>query len=287
MFALLRDDGPEGRVLAAARGVLGDDPRRIAPEQWHRNDIGQPLVAAVQLATWAALRERLPPIRAFAGYSVGELTAYGCAGALDDGAILRLARHRAAAMDTASAEPGGLCAVRGVARREIDRLCEQHRVEIAIVNGPDRLVLGGRLSELTPCQADLAARGAKVTLLRVTIASHTSRMAPAVDPFRAALFASALRDPEVPVLAGIDGTPVFRRERAIDVLSRQLATTVAWSSCLEGLVEMGCSALLELGPGSGLTRMVRDRYPDLPARSVEEFRSVDGVVAWALNATAR
>ena len=287
MFDLLPEVGAAEEVLEAARSVLGEHPRRIAEAELHRNVVAQPLVSAVQLATWAALRDRLPPPRVFAGYSLGELTAYGCADALDAADVARLARERASAMDAACAEPSGLRAVRGLRRPELERACGARRVEIAIVNGPDRIVVGGALPDLAACEPALLALGAKVTPLRVAVASHTSRMAPAVERFRAALLASGLRAPPTPVLAGIDGTPVLTRERAADVLSRQLADTVAWSACLDGLVEMGCTALLELGPGSGLARMARDAYPELEVRSVEEFRSLDGVAVWASRAVSR
>jgi [acyl-carrier-protein] S-malonyltransferase len=287
MFDLVPTEGAPAEVLEIARAVLGEHPRRIAPERRHRNAVAQPLVAAVQLATWTALRDRLPPPRVFAGYSLGELTAYGCAGALDVATTVRLARDRATAMDAACAEPGGLRAVRGLQRAELERVCAPRRVEVAIVNGPDRIVVGGAEADLAACEPELVALGAKVTPLRVCVASHTSRMRPAVSAFRSALLESGLRDPPTPVLAGIDGAPVLTRERAIDVLPRQLAETVAWSACLDGLAEMGCSVLLELGPGSGLARMARDRFPDLEVRAVEEFRSLAGVVAWAARAASR
>jgi [acyl-carrier-protein] S-malonyltransferase len=59
-----------------------------------------------------------------------------------------------------------------------------------------------------------------------------------------------------------------------------LAETIDWAACLDGLRERGCTVLLELGPGAGLARMARDRMPDIPARSVAEFNSLDGVLDW-------
>ena len=86
----------------------------------------------------------------------------------------------------------------------------------------------------------------------------------------------------MPVLAGIDGLPVRDRDRAIDTLSRQISMPINWVACLEAAVEMGCKVFLELGPGCRLAQMARDFYPELPARSVEEFRSSSGVINWVL-----
>jgi [acyl-carrier-protein] S-malonyltransferase len=40
--------------------------------------------------------------------------------------------------------------------------------------------------------------------------------------------------------------------------------------------------LLELGPGADLARMARDRLPDISARSIAEFRTLKGAVAWVM-----
>ena len=57
-------------------------------------------------------------------------------------------------------------------------------------------------------------------------------------------------------------------------------TTIAWAACMDAAVEYGIDVVLELGPGASLARMFRTRYPDLPCRSVSEFRSLDGIGAW-------
>jgi [acyl-carrier-protein] S-malonyltransferase len=49
---------------------------------------------------------------------------------------------------------------------------------------------------------------------------------------------------------------------------------------MDAAVESGATVALELGPGASLSRMFRTRYPDLPCRSVSEFRSIDGIAAW-------
>jgi [acyl-carrier-protein] S-malonyltransferase len=41
---------------------------------------------------------------------------------------------------------------------------------------------------------------------------------------------------------------------------------------------VGC--VLEIGPGAALARMWNQRYPDVPARSADEFHSLSAVVRW-------
>src|SRR5262249_41261057 len=99
-------------------------------------------------------------------------------------------------------------------------------------------------------------------------------------PFREALFNSALRAPRFPVVAGIDGSWVRSRERAIAALAPQVAQTVEWTQCLDALHERGGRLCLELGPGTALSKLMRDRYPDVEARSVEEFGSLAAAAGW-------
>jgi [acyl-carrier-protein] S-malonyltransferase len=281
MFDILAGDAQAQSILDIYAREIGGDPTRVAEDMLHANAVAQPLVCALQLATWAALREKnLPEPRAIAGYSVGELAAYGCAGALEPGEVIQLAKRRAQEMDAATPGEGGLMAVRGLPLPAMRMLCEKFGVEIAIVNDFDRLVIGGPREALAHCAEAAADAGAKVTPLHVAIASHTSLMRPAVANFRAALEAAHWRAPSAPVMAGTSGAPVYGKVEAIKVLARQVAETVNWAACLDGLVEMGCTVLLELGPGAGLSRMARERAPGVAARSVADFHSLDGVVAW-------
>ena len=283
MLDPLRGEPEAERVLALAGAVLGAPAADIlagSGEDLFANVIAQPLICAVELATWAALSSRLPSPRVFAGYSVGEVAAYGCAGALAPEAVIALARDRARAMDMACPDPCRMSAVRDLAHAAVEKLTRAHGVEIAIINAEDRMVVAGRAPEMASFETAAESLGASVTPLPVNVASHTSLMRPAAEAVKRWLEESPIVAPHTPVLAGIDGTPVLGRTRAVETLANQTAQTILWHACLEGLREAGCTVLLELGPGADLARMARDQLPDIPARSIAEFRSLDGAVAW-------
>lgn len=248
------------------------------------NHIAQPLICAYNMAAWAALAPLLPVPVLFAGYSVGELAAYGCAGSLSISETIRLALERAALMNAASPEAAGLVAVLGLTRRQIDALCVATDSEIAIVNGDEHFVVGGTVAALDRCSVLAVAGGAKVQRLSVSVPAHTSLLTMASTHFRSVLESSSLDSPTIPVLAGVSGAAVSDRRAVIDSLSRQISTTVQWSACLDAAVERGCRAFLELGPGDGLARMVRERFPSLAARSLANFRSLKGSAEWVMRA---
>ena len=49
---------------------------------------------------------------------------------------------------------------------------------------------------------------------------------------------------------------------------------------MENIRARNVACVLEIGPGQALTRMWNEAYPDIPARSCDEFRSAGGVRKW-------
>lgn len=288
MLDLLLVDPFASRVLNDACDALGTHPREwlADPSRLFGNDVAQPLICAAQLAAWEGLRRQVPEPLAFAGYSVGELASYGCAGAIDAPTLARLAQRRAAVMESAAAKrPGGMIALRGLTRADVEFLCAGRSLWPAIVIDETAFVLGGTDVALEEGMREASTRGWKVTCLDVGVASHTPLLAAAVAPFRRALEATALRTMRTPVVSGIDGALRTGHEHAADTLARQLAQTVDWSRCLDTLHERGCRVFLELLPGRALSRMVRERFPDAEARALDDFRSLAGAAKWVRSRT--
>ncbi len=283
MLDLLQQDQLAAEIVAAGEAVLGYSLRDMVTqeEQMFRNAVAQPLICLTQLAIWTALRRRVPSPAAFCGYSVGELGAYACAGALDARALARLAATRAELMDRAAAtRHGGLLALQGLTRSDLLHVCAGKRVWISIAIGVDEFVVGGEVAALAEMTALCAARGASITRLKVGLASHTPLLSGAVQPFREVLDHSSFGMPEVPVVAGVDATWVLRGDVAVEKLAVQLDHTIEWMDCIDALYERGCRVFLELGPGRALTRMVLARHGQVAARAVDDFRSLSGVISW-------
>jgi [acyl-carrier-protein] S-malonyltransferase len=281
---LLNCPAAENAILEAS-SVFGSHPdeylQQLAPQDLFCNRPAQLLIGSLQMATWSVLREMLPLPNIFAGYSMGELTAYGCAGALSIEATLALMAKRATLMDEASPHPAGLLAIRGLGKEQIDSLCQSSGCEIAIINNSDHFVIGGPAEALTCCESNpLACKATTIKRLQVNVPSHTSWLREAGRQFNEELNVSTLGHPPCPVLAGVSGAVVRTREQAISALGQQISNPINWLACMQAAVEMGCGVFLELGPGNALAKMLQDVFPDIKARSVEDFRSLEGVAAW-------
>jgi len=288
MFALT-GDAPRAAALFSHAAMLlgGHDPRDMAQSAddaaLHRNRNGQILCAVQALAAKMSLGDAWPRELIVAGYSVGEVAAWSVAGLVEPTATLDLVARRAEAMDAAS-EPGdGLLFVRGLARDTIEELCRRHDAAIAIVNPGDAYLLGGSGPGLDALGNEAKSKGAsRVVRAGVNVASHTARLSAASTAFRAILDRAPVTAPAVGVrlLSGIDGSAVLDVRSGLCKLAAQISQTVEWAACLDACVEAGATGFLELGPGRALAVMATIAHPGIPARSLADFRTLQGVRTW-------
>jgi [acyl-carrier-protein] S-malonyltransferase len=287
MFDLAANCPEAEPIFAAAAGVLGQDPRRFVqeatPADLFSDFSGQILCCTQALAAWAALGTVRPARAVIAGYSIGELAAWGCAGALNELSTLRLAQRRAEVMDAAAPSDSGLAVITGLRRPVIEPILTRHTLCIAIVNDVDGFTVGGSRTALQAACEEAAVRGAKRTVtLPVTVPSHTPLLSKATEQFRVTLREASPRLPRAGyrLLSGIDGETVLDIETGIDKLARQISSTIEWAACLQSCRSAGAVAALELGPGTTLSRMASTLFPEGRARAVEEFRSLAGLRMW-------
>ena len=284
MFDMLRDDANAAASMAQWNldELLGAPLDYLLSQEklLYANRHAQPLIVAATLAAWEGLRSLLPAPALVAGYSVGELAAYGVAGAIDCCDVIDLATARARLMDECAGRTPAqaMLAVSGVPVH--GALLDSLPLSIAIETGDDSAIAGCLHADLLAIDSCVRQAGGRVCRLPVEVASHTPWMESAAQSFEAMLRHSRFADPAVPVLAGISAERVTRRDDAIALLSRQVAETIRWADCMDAMVEAGIDIALELGPGSSLSRMLAARHPHIRCRSVFEFRSLEGAARW-------
>ena len=289
MFDLVAQASEAQPILQAARDVLGGiEPqqfvREAEPATLFSNRNGQVLCCTQAMAAWAIVRPHLAGPVVLAGYSVGELAAWGCAGLLEPAEVLRLAVTRAAMMDAAGGAQLGLEALMGLNRAQVEELCRAHGAHLAIVNGEDFFVVGGEKEALQRIHDEATAAGASgATILRVAVASHTPLLAEASREFGEMLDRLHLPErpmPGVRLLSGVDGDAVYNVREGSRKLAAQISQTLQWAACLDGCRAAGAETVLELGPGHALAGMVHRVWPEAQVRSVDDFRTPAGVLAW-------
>jgi [acyl-carrier-protein] S-malonyltransferase len=268
------------RDMCAQLGI--DDWRHaLADPGWaERNDNAQTLLTGLALAAWGQLAPLVASPAAVAGYSVGELAAFSAAGVIEPATAAALAPLRAEAMDRCAARaPGGLLAVSGLSESRLEQIRDEAGLALAIRNGNDSVILGGPRAALDHAERVAVAAGAQCTRLRINVASHTPWMREAAESFAQTLAEVPFHAPRV-VLFSNARDRIRDAASARTALAAQIATTVRWDECMENVMARQVRCVLELGPGQALARMWNQRWPTVPARACDDFRSAAAVAAW-------
>ncbi len=250
--------------------------------------VQQPAIVATSLAAFAAYSEALGlpdwPIAAgahpvdavaAAGHSVGLWSAVAVAGAVDLAEAIELVADRGRYMSAAGSDrPGSMAAVLGLDPAAVESLVAEVRdrtlgsyLSVANVNSPAQVVVAGDLGSVEAIREAAVTAGARrVIRLPVTAAFHSAAMLPARDSMRERLLAAELREPAVPILSNLDGTPITTVGDLRAELADHIAAPVRWLDGMQRLVSMGVSHAVEFGHGEVLTGMLR--------------RTVEGVVTY-------
>lgn len=232
----------------------------------------QPALLAHGAAAWAVIRDRVRPlVRAAAGHSLGEFTAYHAAGALGLGAAAQLVRRRGELMyESGVARPGAMAAVLGEPSRPIEEICREASADAGTVvpanyNCPGQLVISGEVAGVERAMALVKEAGAKRAVrLNVSGAFHSPLMAVATSGLEEALTLAAPGDPEFPVYSNVTAEPVVAGARARALLLEQLTSPVRWTDEVRALAQRFPDALyLEVGPGTVLAGLVKKIAPAL------------------------
>ena len=292
----LADAFPEARaVFDQADGVLATPLSRLCfdgpAEELTLTHNAQPALLAHSAAVWAVARDRIgPSVRASAGHSLGEFTAYHAAGALPLAGALRVVRRRGELMyDSGVRQPGAMAAILGDLQQPIETVCEAATREAGLVvpanyNAPGQIVISGEVAGVERAMALAKEAGAKRAMrLNVSGAFHSPLMQSAEKGLTEMLAVTEMRDPQFPVYANVDAQPVTRATTARERLVRQLTSPVRWTEEVQALASAYPNALfVEMGPGTVLVGLARKIAPSIKTAScgtVAEVEELLGLVA--------
>ena len=267
---------PARDTFAAVDAALGEslstlcfDGPADALTQTHN---AQPALLAHGAAVWATVRDRVGPhVRAAAGHSLGEFTAYHAASAFDLATGALLVRRRGELMlESGDKRPGTMAAILGDVAGGIEAVCAEASRESGCVvpanyNSPGQVVISGEIAAVERAMELAKAAGAKRAIrLNVSGAFHSPLMAVARDGLEQALGSAGLRDPAFPVYANVTAEPVRTGSDARRLLVEQLTAPVAWTRLVERLAADHPDALyVEMGPGNVLVGLVKKIAPSL------------------------
>jgi [acyl-carrier-protein] S-malonyltransferase len=239
----------------------------------------QPLIVAAGLMSAHALGAT-GSFSYVAGHSVGEITAAAIAGALTPIDAMKLVRARGVEMaKAAGVTPSGMAAVLGGDRQVVLSAIADLGLVAANDNGGGQIVAAGDLDAI----AQLAPEGARVRPLAVAGAFHTSYMQPAVEPLRTLAATMTASEPSVGVLSNKDGAVVTEGAEVLERIVNQIANPVRWDLCMETLVSLGVTGVIEVAPAGTLVGLIKRAAPSIEQFAFKSPEDLDAARAFVAN----
>jgi [acyl-carrier-protein] S-malonyltransferase len=256
-------------VFGEVDAALGADLSRLCFEgpadELTATRNAQPALFAHGAAVWALTKEALfPHVRAAAGHSLGEFTAYHAADAISLPGGAKLVRRRGELMfETGSVRPGTMAAILGTTTTPVEDICARASKEAGLVvpanfNTDEQVVISGEVAGVERAMELAKEAGAKRAIkLPVSGAFHSPLMEPAVVGLTDAIATSAFIEPAFPVFSNVTADASTTAVAAKDLLLRQLTSPVRWSTEMRNIAQHFPDALyVEMGPGNVLTGLM-------------------------------
>lgn len=263
-------------TLEEAADVLGEEARRLdgaaALESTRAVQLST-LIAGVAMAR--ALASGGIQADAAAGLSVGAFAAAVASGVLTFPEALRLVKVRGEAMAQAVPRGHGMTAILGLSERDaralIGRVSTRARLYLASVNGPSEVVVSGSDAALDLAAAEAHAAGAAARRLRLAIPSHCPLMDGVSERLRAAFAGLALQPPRAAYVSNTRARVAPDARAVAEDLILNVSRTVRWHDSVTLLWELGCRVFIETPPGSVLSRLLKDSWPEARTLALEEM----------------
>jgi [acyl-carrier-protein] S-malonyltransferase len=274
-------------VVRQAEAVLNRPVGRLLLEadatELGATGASQLAVLLTSLVAWEALAPRLDqaPV-AFAGHSLGQITALLASDAVDRSDGFRLAAERAdLSQASADTRPGQMAALVGAELDVAARVCEGgDDVWIANDNAPGQVVIAGTPEGLAAAGERARRLGVRrVMALDVGHAFHTPLLADAATGLRPLLEGLAFREAAAPIVANTDALGHIDPQCWPDQLTRHLVEPVRWRESQRTLAASGATALIEVGPGRVLAGLAKRTIPDLSVLNVSTPDDVSNLLA--------
>ncbi|XP_056175911.1 uncharacterized protein LOC115670224 isoform X2 [Syzygium oleosum] len=180
---------------------------------------------------------------------------------------LKLVKLRGEAMqEAADAARSAMVSVIGLDSEKVQLLCDaaneevddENKVQIANYLCTGNYSVSGGLKGIEAVEAKAKSFKARMTVrLAVAGAFHTSFMKPAVSRLEAALAATEIKTPRIPVISNVDAKPHADPDTIKRILANQVTSPVQWETTIKTLLTKGLKKSYELGPGKVIAGIVK------------------------------
>tara|TARA_B100000886_G_scaffold166811_1_gene113996 strand:+ start:1 stop:738 length:738 start_codon:yes stop_codon:yes gene_type:complete len=221
-------------------------------------------------------KHNCPLPKVAAGHSLGEVSAFLCAGGLNFKDALRFIKFRATFMVESKGDTKTkMSAVLGLDGESIKKILTDKKakfLEAVNMNSPLQTVIAGNTDEIESVKNELKEKGAKkVVDLSVSVPSHSSLMVIAATKLKLVLDEIKLGKPDFPVIQNLHAKIPLTAKEIGNNLAEQISNPVQWVSTMNRLKKYGLEAHYEIGPSKVLSGLAKQN------RIKGSFSSLDNI----------
>lgn len=245
----------------------------------------QPCMLAFDVIVTDLLKQRGIVPDMCAGLSIGEYGALYCSGVLSSDEVIHIARVRGQAMEDALiGKDTMMSAIIGVPIEKVEELCkkyreEKRRVEIANLNCPGQIVVGGNREDVKEMMAGIKSeKMGKAIALKVSGAFHTSYMKSAGEVLRSEFQSISFREMNIPIVWNLTGREKREEESISQLLISQVQQPVKFQTSIEYMISKGVDTFVEIGFGKVLEGFVKKIDENCRVFSCNSRESLDEIV---------
>ena len=243
-----------------ASEILGYDIKTLClkdpQEQLNLTQFTQPALYTVNVLSYLNLESPSPSV--LLGHSLGEYSALCIAGVFDFETGLKLVQKRGELMSQATG--GAMAAVVGINIDKVKEILKENNLEeidIANLNEPLQTVISGPKEAIDKAKPLFENANVRLYLpLAVSGAFHSRYMLNAQTEFNTFLNTFSFAEPKTDIIANVTANK-YTKETTIDLLSKQLTSSVRWVESINYILSNYKEETLEVGPGKVLTGLVR------------------------------
>lgn len=250
----------------------------------------QPCMVAFAVGVTKILKKKGIVPEMAAGLSLGEYSALHAAGVFDDQQVISLVAYRGQSMAEAVVDREcKMAAVLNLEREKVEACCAQAHeefknqdlnvVEPTNYNCPGQIVISGDKAPVDRAIELLMEAGARRCLpLNVSGPFHTSLMKPAGDKLKARFAEEQFGEMQFPVVFNTIGRAKTEEESIPALLERQVQSSIYIEDSIRYMAEQGIDTIVEIGPGSALSKFVKKTCPDITCYSVENVEGLEALM---------
>lgn len=196
-----------------------------------------------------------------AGHSLGEFSALTSCNAISIEDGLKLVKSRGEIMADACREiKGGMLAVIGLDKDTLFNIIKDiGDVEAVNYNSPKQIVISGKEYALALAERLLKENGAKrVISLDVAGPFHSSFLKDYGETFYSRFIRDlSIKKPDRKFISSVNGKVIQEEEEIRNCLRVHMYSPVLWTEVVKTLEDLGCREVIEVGPGSVLTGLIK------------------------------